>query len=60
MTDIDAKLTATVTSGGRVTIPKQIRDLLNWESGCKLVFDVNSEGNLILRKKRPGDKRRTP
>jgi antitoxin PrlF len=40
----------TLTSKGQVTIPKHIRDSLNLEPGCKLVFDVNQAGELVLRK----------
>jgi antitoxin PrlF len=40
----------TLTSKGQVTIPKHIRDSLSLKPGCKLVFDVNSEGELVLRK----------
>ncbi len=40
----------TLTSKGQVTIPKHIRDSLNLEPGCKLVFDVSEDGEVVLRK----------
>jgi AbrB family looped-hinge helix DNA binding protein len=40
----------TLTRKGQVTIPKHIRDRLQLEPGCKLIFDVNMEGELVLRK----------
>jgi AbrB family looped-hinge helix DNA binding protein len=40
----------TLTSKGQVTIPKHIREALSLEPGCKLVFDVNQAGELVLRK----------
>ena len=39
---------AKVTSKGQVTIPKQIRDLLNLESGDKLIFNINKNGTVEL------------
>jgi AbrB family looped-hinge helix DNA binding protein len=43
-------MATTVTSKGQVTIPKQVRDALNIRPGAKVVFDVNSAGELVLRK----------
>ena len=40
----------TLTSKGQVTIPKHIRDSLKLEPGCKLIFDVNNDGDVVLRK----------
>lgn len=40
----------TLTVKGQVTIPKHIRDSLSLKPGSKLVFDVNHEGELVLRK----------
>jgi antitoxin PrlF len=39
----------TLTRKGQVTIPKHIRDSLSLHPGCKLVFDVNDAGELVLR-----------
>ena len=47
----------TLTRKGQVTIPKHIRDSLNLEPGCKLIFDVNSDGELVLRKNGPVEER---
>jgi antitoxin PrlF len=48
----------TLTSKGQVTIPKHIRDALSLEPGCKLIFDVNDAGELVLRKDSPVEERR--
>ncbi len=48
----------TLTSKGQVTIPKHIRDSLSLEPGCKLIFDVNDAGELVLRKDEPIQERR--
>ena len=48
----------TLTSKGQVTIPKHIRDSLSLEPGCKIVFDVNNDGELVLRKEGPAEDRR--
>jgi len=47
-----------VTSKGQVTIPKHVRDALSLEPGCKLIFDVNKAGELVLRKGGPIVERR--
>jgi antitoxin PrlF len=44
------EMETTLTSKGQVTIPKHIREALSLEPGCKLVFDVNQAGELVLRK----------
>ena len=38
-----------VNKNGRVTIPKYIRELLKLKPGSRLQFDVNEDGELILR-----------
>lgn len=43
----------TLTRKGQVTIPKHIRDSLSLAPGARLVFDVNKDGELILRKAGP-------
>ena len=48
----------TITSKGQVTIPKHIRDSLSLEAGSKLIFDVNKDGELVLRKDGPAEERR--
>ena len=39
----------TLTSKGQATIPKHIRDRLGLKPGCRLIFDVNAAGELVLR-----------
>jgi AbrB family looped-hinge helix DNA binding protein len=39
-----------VTSKGQVTIPKHIRDSRNIQPGCRVYFEVNSDGDTVLRK----------
>jgi antitoxin PrlF len=48
MNDIAA---STVTSKGQITIPKQIRDRLRLEPGHRVEFEVNRQGQVILRAK---------
>jgi AbrB family looped-hinge helix DNA binding protein len=45
----------TVTSKGQVTIPKRIRDSMNLGPGSLVVFDVNDQGEIVLRRE---DKRK--
>lgn len=40
--------TATVTSKGQVTIPKEIRDYLKLRTGGRLEFLVNPEGSVRI------------
>jgi AbrB family looped-hinge helix DNA binding protein len=39
----------TLTSKGQATIPKHIRDRLGLKAGSRLVFEVNKDGELVLR-----------
>ena len=48
----------TLTSKGQITIPKHIRDSLRLVPGSKLVFDINSDLDLVLRKSGPVEERR--
>ena len=43
-------MTTTLTIKGQVTIPKQIRDALDLQPGCKLNFAVNDDGDVLLQK----------
>ena len=40
----------TLTCKGQVTIPKHIRDSLKLEPGCRLIFDMNDNGEVVLRR----------
>lgn len=41
---------AKLTSRGRVTIPKQVRDALDLQSGCVVQIAVNQEGDVVIHK----------
>ncbi|GHT94223.1 AbrB family transcriptional regulator [Betaproteobacteria bacterium] len=43
-------MSTTLTSKGQVTIPKQIRDVLNLVPGCLVDFAVNLEGDVVIHK----------
>lgn len=43
-------MATTLTIKGQVTIPKQIRDALDLQPGCKLNFAINDEGDVLLQK----------
>ncbi len=43
-------MSATLTSKGQVTIPKQIRDALNLSPGCAVDFAVNRDGEVVIHK----------
>jgi antitoxin PrlF len=38
-----------LTSKGQVTIPKRIRDALNLQPGMPVEFDVNAQGEVVIR-----------
>ena len=40
---------AKVTSKGQITVPKEIREYLDLNSGDRIEFIVNSEGEVIIR-----------
>ncbi len=40
----------TVTSKGQVTIPKHVRDAMKIKPGTKVVFELNKDGEPVLRK----------
>jgi AbrB family looped-hinge helix DNA binding protein len=46
-------MSTTLTSKGQVTIPKQIRDALNLAPGNQVNFDVNRDGEIVIRKTGP-------
>ena len=43
-------MATTLTIKGQVTIPKQIRDALDLQPGCKLNFAINDDGDVLLQK----------
>ncbi len=49
-------MSTTLTVKGQVTIPKQIRDALDLQPGCKLNFAVNDSGEVLLQKAELGTK----
>ena len=49
-------MSTTLTIKGQVTIPKQIRDALDLQPGCKLNFAVNDDGDVLLQKAVAGAK----
>lgn len=44
--------TAKLTSKGQITIPKQIRDLLNLEQGDSVVFYIDENKNIKIANKK--------
>jgi AbrB family looped-hinge helix DNA binding protein len=50
-----------VTVKGQVTIPKRVRDYLGIQPGSGVEFEVNSKGEVLLRKAgRPSKRARPP
>lgn len=43
-------MATTVTSKGQVTIPKHVRDAMDIRPGTKVVFELNKDGEPVLRK----------
>ena len=48
MRDLNKKVTATVSSNGRITIPKPLRDALGWKPGYKLDMSIDHAGKVVL------------
>lgn len=46
-------LTARLTSRGRVTIPKPVRQRLRWMAGDEIEFLVQEDGSVLLRRSGP-------
>lgn len=54
-------MATTMTVKGQVTIPKKVRDALELAPGCRVEFDVNRAGEVVIQKlgpKRRGGARR--
>jgi len=43
-------MATTLTIKGQVTIPKNIRDALDLQPGCKINFAVSDSGDVLLQK----------
>lgn len=50
-------MATTVTSKGQVTVPKRLRDSMHLHPGCKVTFEVNKDGEPVLRKCGPVEQR---
>jgi AbrB family looped-hinge helix DNA binding protein len=48
----------TLTRKGQVTIPKHIRDSLSLQPGCRILFEANQDGEVVLRKCGPVEERK--
>jgi AbrB family looped-hinge helix DNA binding protein len=53
MTTFRPDWTATVTSRGRVTIPRTVRAFLGIEPGATICFELTRDGEIALRVARP-------
>ena len=49
-------MSTTLTIKGQITTPKQIRDALDLQPGCKLNFTFNDAGEVLLQKEELGNK----
>jgi AbrB family looped-hinge helix DNA binding protein len=46
---MDTIVLSTVTSKGQITIPKEIRDRLRLQAGSRVEFQLNRQGQVIMR-----------
>ncbi len=51
MQDISKKMESTLTSKGRITLPKVLRDDLHLKTGDRIVFERTNDGSYALRPK---------
>lgn len=42
-------ITATMTSKGQITVPKEVRDTLGLATGTRVVFEAIADGGFVLR-----------
>ncbi len=40
--------TSTITSKGQITIPRTVRERLNWKTGDRLDFTIDTSGRVIV------------
>ncbi len=52
-------MASTLTSNGRVTIPKKIREALDLQPGCKLDVVVNNSGAILIKKVVPNSQKQS-
>mgnify|MGYP000141123978 CR=1 FL=1 len=52
-------MASTLTSNGRVTIPKKIRKALDLQPGCKLDVVVNNSGAILIKKVVPNSQKQS-
>jgi antitoxin PrlF len=46
----EAAMTTKVTSNGRVTVPKRVRDYLGFEPGTEVAFRRATDGSIIIER----------
>jgi len=51
MQDISKKMESTLTSKGRITLPKVLQDDLHLKTGDRIVFERKDDGSYVLRPK---------
>ena len=51
MQDISKKMESTLTSKGRLPLPKPLRDVLRLKSGDRIAFERKDDGAYVLRPK---------
>jgi len=50
----------TLTSKGRITVPKSVRDFLGVGPGSKVIFELTPQGDVLLRPLTPRPARASP
>ena len=51
-------MATTVTRKGQVTIPKEVREAMDIRPGSKVTFELNKDGERVLRKCAPDSKKK--